>query len=190
AEWLTTYSFTPIGPAHLLKVGAGVTNETFNGTSTSRAVDIVRANGTLSQEITFVGSGRLSRSKWGIQGFAQDSWTVSPRLSVQYGMRLDHDSFTGDVNVAPRGSFTAAVTADGRTVVRGGAGVFYNPIPLNVASFDQLQERSVMLFSADGVTPDGPARLVPNVVTSAIHTPRSINWNLEIDREWIRKLFV
>src|SRR6185295_8049798 len=161
AEWLTTYSFTPIGPAHLLKVGAGVTNETFNGTSTSRPVDIVQANGTLSQEIAFVGSGRLSLSRWGIQGYAQDSWTVSPRLSVQYGARLDQDSFTGDVNVAPRASFTA--TADGRTVVRGGVGAFYDPIPLNVASFNQLQERSVTEFDPDGVTPDGPARLVPNI---------------------------
>jgi hypothetical protein len=190
AEWLTTYSFTPIGPAHLVKVGAGVTNETFDGTSTSRPVDIVRANGTLSQEIAFVGSGRLSLSKWGVQGYAQDSWTVSPRLSVQYGARLDHDSFTGDLNVAPRGSFTATATADGRTVVRGGVGAFYNPIPLNVASFDQLQERSVTVFTSDGVTPDGPASLMRNVVASAIDTPRSISWNLEADREWIRNLFV
>src|SRR5258706_8532598 len=133
-EWLTTYGFTPSGSAHLMKVGAGVTYEAFDGSSTSRPVDIVRTNGTLSQEIAFVGSGRLSRSRWGIQGYAQDSWTVSARLSVQYGARFDDDSITGDVNVAPRGSFTAAVTGDGRTIVRGGAGVFYDPIPLNVAS--------------------------------------------------------
>ena len=190
AEWLTTYSFTPLGPAHLMKVGAGVTNETFDGTSTSRPVDIVRANGTLSQQIAFVGDGRLSRSRWGVQGYAQDAWTVSPRLTVQYGTRFDNDSFTGDVNVAPRGSVTAAATADGRTVLRAGAGVFYNPIPLNVASFDQLQEHSVTMFAADGATPDGPSRLMRNVVASAIHTPRSLNWNVEIDREWIRNLFV
>ena len=29
------------------------------------------------------------------------------------------------------------------------------------------------MFEADGVTPVGPAILMPNVVTSAIHTPRS-----------------
>jgi hypothetical protein len=190
AEWLTTYSFMPIGPAHLMKLGAGVTYETFDGVSTSRPVDIVRANGTLSQEIAFVGSGRLGRSRWGVQGYAQDSWTVSPRVSVQYGARFDDDSFTGDVNVAPRGSVTVAITEDGRTVVRAGAGVFYDPIPLNVASFDQLQDRSVTEFAGDGVTADGPARLVPNVVASAIHTPRSLNWNVEIDREWIRNFFV
>lgn len=189
-EWLTTYSFAPIGPAHVLKVGAGVTYEAFDGVSTSRPVDIVRANGTLSQEITFVGSGRLSRSKWGAQGYAQDSWTLSPRLSAQYGARFDADSLTGDVNVAPRGSVTAAVTEDGRTVVRAGGGMFYDPIPLNVASFDQLQERLVTVFAADGVTPEEAPRLVPNVVASAVHTPRSITWNVEMDREWIRRLFV
>jgi TonB-dependent receptor-like protein len=190
AEWLSTYGFTPIGPAHLVKVGAGVTFETFDGTSTSRPVDIVRANDTRAQEIAFVGTGRLSGSKWGIQGYAQDSWTVWPRLTVQYGARFDDDSVTGDVNVAPRGSLTAAVTGDGRTVVRAGFGVFCDPVPLNVASFDQLQERSISGFAADGITADGPARLVPNVLASAIHTPRSINANVEIDREWIRNLFV
>jgi Carboxypeptidase regulatory-like domain len=189
-EWLTTYGFTPIGPAHLVKVGAGVTYEVFDGISTSRPVDIVRANGTLLEEIAFVGGGQLSRNRWGVQGYAQDSWSASPRLSIQYGARFDNDSFTGDVNVAPRGSFTATLTDDGRTIVRGGAGVFYDPIPLNVASFDQLQERTVTAFAADGVTPEGPARVVRNVVASAIHTPRSINWNLEIDREWIRNFFV
>jgi hypothetical protein len=190
SEWLTTYGFTPIGPAHLVKVGAGVTYESFDGFSTSRPVDIVRANGTLLEETAFVGGGRLSRNRWGVQGYAQDSWSVSPRVSVQYGARFDNDSFTGDVNVAPRGSFTATLTDDGRTIVRGGAGIFYDPVPLNVASFDQLQERTVTAFAADGVTPEGPARVVRNVVVSAIHTPRSINWNLEIDRELIRNFFV
>jgi hypothetical protein len=189
-ESLLTYTFMPLGPSHLVKIGAGGNAESFDGTSLSRPVDIVRANGTGSQEMTFAGSGLLSRSRWGIQGYAQDAWTVSPRLSVQYGARVDSDSFTEDVKVAPRGSATAAVTADGRTIVRAGAGVFYAPIPLNVASFDQLQEWSVTEFGADGVTPIRPARLVPNVIASEFHTPRSVNWTVEIDREWIRNLFV
>jgi hypothetical protein len=189
-EWLNTYAFTPVGPAHLLKIGAGVTYERFGGTNISRPVDIVRENGTLSQEITFVGDGTLHRSETALQGYAQDSWTVNSRLAAQYGARYDHDSITGDINVAPRGSFAATVSADGRTVVRGGAGLFYDPIPLNVASFDQMQERTLTAFAADGATPTNLPVRVRNVVPSAIHTPRSINWNLEIDREWIESLFV
>jgi hypothetical protein len=188
-EWLTTYAFSPLGPAHLVKAGAGITYETFDGINRSRPIDIVREDGTVSQEITFVGSGLLKRDRTALRGFAQDSWAVSPRLSLQYGARYDYDSLTGDVNVAPRGSFTAVVSSDGRTVVRGGGGIFYDPIALNVASFSQMQERAVTSFAPDGVT-IRPAALMPNVVASAIHTPRSVNWNLEVDREWIKNLFV
>jgi hypothetical protein len=189
-EWLTTYASTPWGPAHLLKVGAGATYETFDGVNRSRPVDIVREDGTLSQEITFAGSGLLDRHRAALRGFGQDSWTVSPRLSVQAGARYDYDSITGDVNLAPRASFTATASGDGRTVVHGGAGAFYDPIPLNVASFVQMQARDVMSFGRDGVTPAGPDVLMRNVVASAIHTPRSVNWNLELDRELIKNLFV
>jgi hypothetical protein len=189
-EWLTTYAFTPLGPTHVLKIGAGVTYETFDGVNRSRPVDIVREDGTLSQAITFTGGGLLDRHRTALRGYGQDSWAVSPRLTVQFGGRYDYDSFTGDINVAPRGSFTATATEDGRTVIRGGAGLFYDPLPLNVASFVQMQDRTTTRFQADGVTPAGPAVRLPNVVASALHTPRSVNWNLEVDREWIRNLFV
>ena len=80
---------------------------------------------------------------------------MSPRLTVVYGVRNDYDSFTGDVDVAPRGSFTASLTSDGRTMLRGGAGLFYTPLPLNVAVFDQLQSRTITQFDAEGVRPVG-----------------------------------
>jgi hypothetical protein len=189
-EWLTSYAFTPWGAEHLIKTGAGFAVETFSGFNRSRPVDIVRENGTLSEEITFTGSGLLNRRRNGLRGFAQDSWTVSPRLSLQFGGRYDYDSFTGDFNLAPRASFTAVPWPDGRTVMRGGVGVFYDPVPLNVAGFDQMQQRVVTTFLSDGVTPEGPAIPMENVVASAIHTPRSVSWNLEMDREWAKNLFV
>ena len=189
-EWLTTYALTPWGARHLLKVGTGVTYEMFDGVNTSRPVDIVREDGTLTQEITFTGSGLLDRHRTAVRGFGQDSWKVSSRLSVQFGARYDYDSFTGDVNLAPRGSFTAVASDDGRTVIRGGGGVFYDPIPLNVTSFGQMQERATTSFAADGVTPVGPTVLMANVIGPALHTPRSVDWNLELDREWLKNLFV
>jgi hypothetical protein len=190
AEWLSTYSFTPLGPAHLIKAGAGVTRETFDGASKSRPVDIVRENGTLSQETTFAGGGLLGSARTAVQGYAQDAWTVASRLTVLYGARYDYESITAAADLAPRGSFTAVASGDGRTVVRGGAGMFYNSIPLNVASFAQMQSRVVTRYAPDGLTPLGAAVEIPNVVRSGLRTPRSVNWNIEIDREWLKDFFV
>ena len=189
-EWLTTYAFTPLGPTHLLKVAAGATYERFDGVNRSRPVDIVREDGTLSQAIAFTGDGLLDRHRTALRGFGQDSWTMSPRLTVQFGARYDYVSFTGDVNGAPRAVFTGTAPGDGRTVVRGGTGLFYDLIPLNVASFAQMQERTIGLFDADGVTPARPIVAMRNVIAPAIHTPRSINVSLEVDREWLKKFFV
>ena len=189
AEWLTTYSFTPIGPAHLVKAGGGVTYETFDGSSTSRPVRIVREDGTLSQLIAFDGSGSLDRHKIAVRGFVQDGWTVGSRLTLLYGARYDRESITSGVNVSPRGSVSLAATSDGRTIVRGGGGVFYNAVPLNVASFGQLQTRTVTSFGVDGETPVGEVALA-NVVASDVRAPRSVTWNVEIDRELFTKLFV
>lgn len=190
AEWFNTYSFTPLGPLHLVKVGAGVGYETVDGFSRSRNVDITREDGTLIEQIAFVGRGALDRNKIALRGYAQDAWTVAPRLTVQYGARYDYESIVGDLDVAPRGSFTFAAASDGRTVVRGGAGVFYNAVPLNVAAFDRLQTRLVSRFAEDGATPAGPTVALVNVVESELRAPRSVNWNVEVDREWLKNLFV
>ena len=189
-EWLNTYSFTPLGPKHVIKLGAGVTRESFDGVSTSGPIHITRANGTLSQAITFVGRGELARHKTALQGYAQDSWTIGSRIIVQYGARYDYESLTRNVNIAPRGSLTAVATTDGRTVVRAGIGMFYSPVPLNIASFDQLQRRVVTSFTEDGETPLGTPVELSNVVVSGLRTPRGVNGNIEVDREWRTNLFV
>ena len=189
AEWLTTYAFTPLGPAHLIKVGGGARYETVGGVTTGAPVEIVREDRTLTSLTTFNGSGRVDLDRRAIKGFAQDTWTVSPRLTVVYGVRNDYDSFTGDVNLAPRGSFTASLTEDGRTMLHGGGGLFYTPLPLNVAVFDQLQSRTITRYAGDGVTPIG-ATTLQNTVGSEIRTPRSVNVTVELDREVVKNFFV
>jgi hypothetical protein len=189
AEAFVAYSFTPIGPTHVVKIGGAVTRETFDGTSVSRPVQIVRADRTTSQRIDFVGAGQLDASKTAVRGFAQDAWTVSSRASLLYGVRYDHETIAGGVNVAPRGSLSLVASADGRTVVRGGAGLFYSAVPLNVAGFGDGQRRVVTVFAADGATADSVTPMA-NDSTAALRAPRSVTWNVEVDRQWLDKLFV
>lgn len=186
-EWLTTYSLTPASASsHLFKVGTTVTFESVDGTSVSRPVEIVDAAGTGLRQIDFVGPGTFARDRVAIGLYAQDAWTVAPRLTVQYGLRADRDSATGDTRLAPRASFTALASADGRTIVRGGIGLFQSPAPLNVLAFDQLQDRRVdTVVAGETISTLFVNRLSPDVRMS-----RSVNWDLQVDRELAANFFV
>src|SRR5215469_7778198 len=46
-------------------------------------------------------------------------------------------------NAAPRAGFVLALTSDGRTLPKGGAGYFYDRIPLDIPAFRYLPDRTV-----------------------------------------------
>ena len=63
-----------------------------------------------------------------ISGFFEDNIRVKPNFSVYVGVRYFWQNYFHDEphNFAPRLSFAYAPTADSKTVIRGGAGVFYD----------------------------------------------------------------
>ncbi|HEX8775277.1 MAG TPA: TonB-dependent receptor [Pyrinomonadaceae bacterium] len=59
--------------------------------------------------------------------FIQDNWRVTPRLTANLGLRYDYQSITDDRNnFAPRFGFAFDAAGDGKTIIRGGAGIFYD----------------------------------------------------------------
>jgi Carboxypeptidase regulatory-like domain/TonB dependent receptor-like, beta-barrel len=192
-EALEVYSFNPpnfAGP-HFMKVGGGVSYITFDGRNTSNTVRILRADGTRSQQLDFIGGGQLSRNKTAFLAYLQDKWSVNHRLTLEYGVRYDRDNIAGENNLSPRLGFAFLPVPDGRTVIRGGVGLFYDQIDLNVATFTQLQDRVLTRFGPDGQQIIGVPQLQRLVLDNGkFRTARSVNWNIELDREWLKNLFV
>jgi outer membrane receptor protein involved in Fe transport len=149
---LEVYSFTPpkFAGDHFMRIGAGINYITFDGRNTSNPVRILRADGTRSQQLDFVGSDQLSRNQTQFLAYFQDKWTMSRRLTIDYGVRFDRDNITSENNLAPRLSFAFLPLLDGRTIVRGGIGLFYDELRMNVATFSQLQDRVLTRFGPDG----------------------------------------
>ena len=114
-----------------------------------------------------------------------------PSTDNRVGVRYDRDNIASENNLSPRIGFAFLPFLDGRTVIRGGVGFFYDTIALNVATFTQFQQRMISRFGPDGRQMIAVAQRQRLMLgDSSLRTPRSVNWNVELDREWLKNLFV
>ena len=178
----------------------------FNG-SQNKLIPNVDAN-TLANTLTdlllglpyqaTITTGQFGRGyrEWAWALFAQDSWRVSPRMSLNYGLRYDYDAPWTEVNgklsnfvpgtgvvtpktpgwdglyhsdrrnFAPRFGFAYDVLGTGRTVARGGFGILYETL-LQASTVQQIENNAP--FSASAIT---------NSPTPFSHVPSAANTTL------------
>jgi hypothetical protein len=183
-EWLEIFNFAPRG-SHALKTGVNISRTAFNGTDINKPVTVFGGSDLRLQIIEFVGNGVLNREQNEFSAFVQDKWIVNSRVVFDLGLRYDRDSIGNNNNLAPRLGFVVTPTNSDRTVVRGGVGLFYDKIPLNVGSFEQYQSQRVNTFF-DLVHVD--LRLLQNTAPAELENPYSFAWNLQLDHQATERL--
>jgi hypothetical protein len=101
--------------------------------------------------------------------FFQDNWALSPRFTLNLGLRYDLETGTTNSdlqspiqsgsrpmdtdNISPRVGFAYDLRGDGRTVIRAGAGRYYDKVMLNLTSNERRQILG-QLISVTIVNPD------------------------------------
>jgi hypothetical protein len=189
SEALTLFRSTAFGD-HLVKVGVDLLRASYTGESTSRAVVVRRADGTVSWRQDFVGGPTVQRAAGtDVAAYVQDRWRMHPRLLVEAGARLDHDGVIGTASVSPRLGAVIGILPAEAAVLRGGIGVFRERTPLNVGAFESMEAATVTAFAADGVTRAGTPVTWTHVAT-ALEPPRATIWNVEYDHRLGSLVFV
>jgi hypothetical protein len=146
---------------HTLKFGSVLGDSENVGHFYARPVLIEDANGHLLQQVNFSGAGVFDLSDTEPAVFAEDHWVLNSNLAIDIGLRCEAQTITYTTRTAPRAGFTWTPDA-GKTVVRGGIGVFYDSVPLDVYAFNSYPRQTITTYNSLGV-PAGPPVLYLNL---------------------------
>jgi hypothetical protein len=196
---LVTYS----SGKHLLNFGVDVpdisrrgADDFTNTLGTFTFASLADFNNNPKRPSTFLvqrGQGHLVFWEKVVAGFIEDNIRLKPNFSLSLGLRYYFQNFFHDDadNFAPRFGFAYAPAKHGKTVFRGGAGVFYDRANnRNVADLLHFNGVNLLRFILSGSVPFPvtPADLVGVPTSLVVLDPRSripytVQYSFGIERQ-------
>jgi len=188
-EWQETYQFGARGlGSHQFKIGSNFAHSNYDGSVDLLPVSIFGGVGLPIERIGFGPASRFGVRQNELAWFVADTWKPLQRLTIDLGLRFDWDSVTSSTHAAPRAGFALLLTKDQKTILKGGAGLFYDRVPLNIATFPFLPGRTATTLAASGEVLSSLD--FANVIPFGLRNPRTVGWNVELDRELTSALLV
>ena len=189
-SWQETYRFAPwqfVG-SHQFTSGLSYEHSAYDGRQTFLPVEIDGVSNTPIERISFTAPTSFRINQNETAWFVSDQWAIIPRFTLSFGLRFDNDTITSSTHAAPRAGFLLALTRDGKTLLKGGIGRFYDRVPLMVPTFPDVPERTVTLLGDDGAALT--SQHYQNTIVGELRNPRSTSWNLELDRQVLAGLLL
>jgi carboxypeptidase family protein len=187
---------------HEVHVGVDFDHRSYTGLSTANPVEVLRQDGTLAEEITFLPGTAQNASDTAVAEFVQDHWVLNTNWAVDLGARLSSETKGWSAAAAPRAGLAYSPGRDGKTVIRTGVGLFYSLLPLLAGDFRANPGRVVTPFDAVGL-PSGLPVSYTNVYAGGLDpltastlpsqpgtTPRNLTWNAGVERELRKTVFL
>jgi hypothetical protein len=146
------------------------------GTLSSAVIDSLQGASLGAPQVYQQGFGNpdypaYSRPLTGL--YVQDSWAITPSLTLNFGLRYEIDSQYLPLNTdykdfAPRLSFAWDPFKDHKTVIRGGYGIFYGPVDSQIPAVDL--SLGVLNKNRSTVENQHNASQIPDQVNNAVNT--------------------
>ena len=205
-EWIENYTVKPLHflGDHTIQIGSVVGHSENMGQFYARPVFLQNTNGLPLQRIDFAGGKPFDLSDLEPAFFVQDHWVINSHLAFDAGVRFEAQSITSTTRTAPRGGFVWSPGSSGRTTIRGGMGIFYDSVPLDIYAFNSYPEQVITTYNSAGLPIGPPVRYI-NLTDQAVQSefpfidrrdktgnfaPYSMAWNVEMERALNRMLTV
>ena len=111
-----------------------------------------------------LGNGRVTFVERIVAGFIEDTIRIRPNLSVSAGLRYYWQNYFHDIvsDFAPRLSFAYAPNPKSKTVIRGGAGLFYDRTgPRPISDLLHFNGRNLIKYAVANIDPKNPVFSYP-----------------------------
>ncbi len=126
-----------------------------------------------------------------VTGYAEDRWSVTNRLLLEPGIRLDWDKIIRHNNVAPRLAGTYVLDNSGNTKLSAGIGIIYESTPLFLIARPFAGTRHDLFFSIPNsnctppncVITTGPVVTTFTANTATLQSPRFLNWSVGLEKK-------
>ncbi len=197
------YAFAPVEAVgtHNFKLGGYFASSQHNGDIRERPIEVVDAEGRLRASITFPRIRSFEIGDVEKAFFGQDHWIITQRLALDLGVRTEAQQISGAFRVAPRAGLAWTPSTRLGTIVRGGFGLFYDRVPLNVYGFNRYPDRRITFYDGRGNVTAGPLLFLNTLGQSRVRfpfvsqspvdgnfSPRSEIWSMQVEQPLTRLL--
>ena len=201
-QWQETYFFRTYDfhGKHTPKTGLEFNHINVAARLNYNSIFLRRLDNTLAQRVDFVNHDRFDYGYNDFGAFFQNRWVLNPKLTLDGGIRFDYDGVSEKLNPAPRFSLLYSPFANNRTIFRAGVGLFYDrtlPVAgyfgdgtLESSTVNQIPNRVVTNYAANGTTIIGAARVFSNQVSDNITSPRSFRYSFNLDQGITKNIII
>ncbi|MEJ2008681.1 MAG: TonB-dependent receptor [Acidobacteriota bacterium] len=154
-------------------------------------VEILRQDGTLSRTVSFPGSPSLQQTNFESGIYAADHWSISHRLVLDPGLRLDWDQIVGGARVSPRLAASFTPSEPERTKIVAGVGIYYDQSNLDLYTEPRAGTRIDYFYDQAGtslIRP--PVESVFQIGEQNLGAPWFLNWSVGIEQELPASVFL
>lgn len=126
-----------------------------------------------------------------VSAYTEDRWSVTNRLLLNGGIRLDWDEIVRHAAIAPRLAGTYVLDNSGNTKISAGIGIVYDSTPIFLIARPFAGTRADCFYgTGTTINPNcNPAQPATYSVTtfaantSQLQVPRSVNWSLGLEKK-------